>query len=167
VLCGPGQGTWSATPLEWHFESSGAGHSSWTTRLTAWTSSSCPWCPPVPRPAVGLRLWPPYRRRAPRRRRRPPRTAPLGGSVGALVRGRSDPGFFWQALGTLPAEFRGRPPGQPRPVAHRDHPGGLTRTDPGLRSASAQRGPLHGREHPPSQALRRREIYRHLRLAAD
>ena len=86
-------------------------------------------------------------------------------ALGAPVRGRPDPRLLRQAH-PPPAQPRRRPPGQPRPVADRDHPDELAPPDPRLRR-KAQRGRPAGKEI--IRCLKRyvaREVYRHLRTTA-
>ena len=91
---------------------------------------------PRSRPARPLRRRPRHRRPAPDRRRRPPRTAALRGGLGAPVRRRPDPRILRQAH-PPPPQPRRRPPGQPRPVADRDHPDELPPRRPAPTSSGA------------------------------
>jgi hypothetical protein len=52
---------------------------------------------------------------------RPPRPAAIGGGPGAPVRLSAHSRLLGQGS-PAPAQPRRQPPGQPRPVAHRDHP---------------------------------------------
>ena len=54
-----------------------------------------------------------------------------------------------------PAQPRRQPRGQPCPVADRDHPDELPRTDAGLRRAAHRARPVEERDHPLPEALRR------------
>jgi transposase len=68
-------------------------------------------------------------------------TAPIPASSGKVTRHRPQP--------------RRRPPGQPRLVAHRDHPDELAPANPCLRCPAHQGRPVQARDHPLPQALRR------------
>ena len=67
--------------------------------------------------------------------------APIPASSGKTIRHRLNPGR--------------RPPGQPRPVADRDHPDELPPADPRLRRAAHRRRPVQERDHALPEALRR------------
>jgi len=56
---------------------------------------------------------------------------------------------------TAPPQPRRRPAGQPRPVAHRDHPDELPPPDPRLRRTAHRRRPVQDRDHPLPETLRR------------
>lgn len=75
-------------------------------------------------PAHPLRRGSGHRRAAAHRRRRPPGAAARRGRLGAHVRRRPDPRIVGEDP-PAPAQPRREPRGQPRPVAHRDHPEGL------------------------------------------
>jgi transposase len=85
--------------------------------------------------------------------RGPPRAAPLRSRLGAPVRRRADPGVLRQDQTAPPQPCR-RPAGQPRPVAHRDHPDELPPPDPRLRRAAHRRRPVQDR-YPLPETLRR------------
>ena len=111
-----------------------------------------------------LRRRPGHRRPAAHRRRGPPRTAAVRSRLGAPVRCRPDPGVVREGH-PPPAQPRRRPPGQPRPVADRDHPDELPSADPRLRRRRSKEG-LSKKEI--IRCLKRyvaREVYPHLRPA--
>jgi hypothetical protein len=107
-----------------------------------------------PRPARPVRRRPRHRRAALDRRRGPPRTAPVRGGLGAPVRRRPDPGIVGQDR-PPPAQPRRRPPGQPRPMADRDHPDELASCHSRLRQPAQRGRPVEERDHPLPEALRR------------
>jgi transposase len=72
----------------------------------------------------------------------------------APVRHRPDPRLLRKGH-PAPAQPRRRPPGQPRLVAHRDHPDELAPANPCLRCPAHQGRPVQARDHPLPQALRR------------
>src|SRR5262249_14250382 len=109
---------------------------------------------PRPRPARPVRRRPAHRRHAADRCRRSPRAAAVGGCLGAPVRRRADPRLLRHGQ-TPPAQPPWRPPGQPRPVADRDHPDELPPAHPRLRGTAHRRRPVQERNHPLPQALRR------------
>ena len=109
---------------------------------------------PSPRAARPPRDRPQHRGAAAHRRRGPPRTAPLRGRLGAPVRRRPDPRLLRQDR-PPPAEPRRRPPGQPRLVADRVHPHGLSPGYPRLRRTAHRRGEVQEGNHPLPEALRR------------
>ena len=107
---------------------------------------------------------PRHRRAAADRGRGPPGAAALRGGLGAPVRGRPDPGIVGEGH-PPPAQPRRRPPGQPRPVADRDHPDEL----PSATRAYVERRTAEGLSKKEIiRCLKRyvaREVYRHLRAA--
>jgi transposase len=84
--------------------------SSSTASSRASTSSSCPWCPPALPACSPCTASARHRRPAPDRGRGPPAPATLRGGLGALVRGRPDPGILRQAR-PPPPQSRGQPRG--------------------------------------------------------
>ena len=164
--CGPGPAAPSATPPASRCASWGGARSSSTGRSSGSTSSSCPSSPPAPGPARPLRRRPGYRRAAAGRRRGPPGAAALGGRLGAPVRRRPDPRLVRQDH-PPPPQPRRRPAGQPRPVAHRDHPDGH---HPPTRAYVERRTAEGLSKKEIIRCLKRyvaREVYPRLRAAAD
>ena len=95
-----------------------------------------------------------------------PGAAAQRGGLGAPVRGRPDPGIVGEGH-PLPAQSRRRPPGQPRPVADRDHPDERPSRRPSLYVERRTKEGLSKKEI--IRCLKRyvaREVYRHLRAGA-
>jgi hypothetical protein len=68
--------------------------------------------------------------------------------------GRADPGLPRAKTRTGAKTGSRRQPGQPRPMADRDHPDGLAPADPRLRRPAQQGRPVQARDHPLPQTLR-------------
>jgi len=88
------------------------------------------------------------------RRRRQPLEAHERGDVGQALRRLPARGILGQGHPS-PLEPRRRPSGQPRALAHRDHPHVLSRRDQGLRRKAHQRGKVQERDRARPKALRR------------
>ena len=152
--CAPGPAAPSATPPASRCASWDGARSSSTASSSASTSSSSPSSPPAPpgfSPSTGSAPTP---RRCCSSQPGTTRTAALRGRLGAPVRRRPDPGLLGQDR-PPPAQPRRRPPGQPRPVADRVHPHGLSPGHPRLRRTPHRRREIQEGDHPLPEALRR------------